>query len=155
MFQMIGIWISLLFMHPLHLGVIHLNVNEQNEAEIEVRLFTDDLEAAIMHQYGKPFKTVYSDEESVNRVLDYLGQKMRLYENQKPLVLKCTEIKPQKDVTVISCKTTIKEKNSLKICCEVFFELFRDQTNLIILKTNDIEEGYRLDQSKACVSVED
>ncbi|PLX18558.1 MAG: hypothetical protein C0599_12035 [Salinivirgaceae bacterium] len=155
MIQMIGLWISLLIMHPLHLGVIHLNVNEQNEAEIEMRLFTDDLEAAITHFTEKAYKINYDDEQSKKYITEYLSRKLFIYGDQKRLSLSFLDVKPQKDVTVITYKVKVKRNATIKVCCEAFFELYRDQTNLLIVKTNNIEEGYRLDQSKACASVED
>lgn len=155
MFQMVKIGISILLMHPLHLGVVHMNIDNQYKANIEIRLFTDDLENAIFYALNEKHVINHSDENSLELVSSYLNDKIKISDGNSIKLLKIQSLEKDKDVSVIKYQTTLGEWNSLSFCCEFFFELFNDQTNLLIVKTPSIEEGFRMDKSKSCVIVEE
>jgi hypothetical protein len=144
----------MMVMHPLHLGVLHLNINSQNHANIEVRLFTDDLESAVFHFANKEIVIDVLDDNTLKLVSNYLIDKVKIYNGNEAKAIKLLSIKKDKDVTIIEYETTLGDWSSFKFCCEVFFELFNDQTNLLIVKTPSLEEGFRVDQYKSCVIVE-
>jgi hypothetical protein len=154
MIQMVNFFICLLFMHPLHLGVIHLDVYEDKVANIEIRVFTDDLENAVSHLSNSKFTVNYNDENSLKQVQDYVESNLNLFIKERPLELNIVSIEPDRDVTKLIFEATLTNVNSLKVCCEMFYELFRDQTNLLIVKSPKTEDGYRLDQNKKCIIVD-
>lgn len=154
MIHMLSLCFYLLSMHPLHMGVIHLNIDENKVINIEIRVFTYDLESAVGHYTNSDFKLDYNDKKSVQLAENYITHNLQIYSGENALVVKFLSVEREKDVTVLTFHAILAKMESLKVCCEVFQELFRDQTNLLIVKSPQNEEGYRLDHVKKCVVVE-
>lgn len=141
------------FYHPLHLGVLHIDVSK-NQAEVNIRLFTDDLENAILHNNGKTIKMNCKDSIAVYHAKKYISNHFKIKQNKHTIPLKLIDLKKDKDVTEFQYKATIDSKVPLQICCEFFLKLFRDQTNLLIIKQKQAEEGFRMNHNKKCIDVE-
>ena len=154
MIQMLSLCFYLLSMHPLHMGVIHLDIDENKMVKIEARVFKNDLESALGHYKHADFILDYNDKKSVQLATDYIIHNLQIYSGEKLVAVKFLSIEREKDVAVFTFQATLAEMKSLKVCCEVFQELFSDQTNLLIVKSPQNEEGYRLDHAKKCVVVE-
>ncbi len=141
-------------MHPLHLGVLHMDIQANGRATIQVRLFTDDLENGIYHLFNKKMKVVPGQAEAEKHVRQYIEQKLKIQQNSKPLDVDFVSMKKDKDVTELEYRFKLESEKSMQICCNVFFELFRDQTNLLIINFDGKEDGFRLTPNRECINVE-
>lgn len=146
--------ISLMFYHPLHLGVIHIDVAQNNESHISVKVFTDDLENAIMQKSAGTFKIQFSDPVSIERASRYVINHFKVRQSEVDVELKLNHAKRESDVSVFVYSATIQSEEPFEVCCNIFYELFSDQTNLLIVNLIDDEDGYRLSSRKTCAYVE-
>ncbi len=140
--------------HPLHLGVIHLDANQSGQVSIQVKVFTDDLENAIIHGQNSDFTMNYTDKPAIKAANRYIMSNIDIKQSGKNVRLKLQKVYPDRDVTIFDYSTTIKNDISFEVCCHIFYELFNDQTNLLIVNVVNEEEGYRLSSSKTCAHVE-
>lgn len=141
-------------MHPLHLGVLHVDVNESGQTSVQIRLFTDDLENGLYHAFGEKVSVVPGKSDVEKKVRQYINQKFIIQQDGNSLDMDFKSLINDKDVTELKYNLNVSGEKPLQICCDVFFELFRDQTNLLIINLNGEEEGFRLTPNNKCVSVE-
>ncbi|WP_462281120.1 DUF6702 family protein [Salinivirga cyanobacteriivorans] len=154
MLNILSFVISLMFFHPLHLGVIHFNATEAGQVTINVKVFTDDLENAVIHNSNSSFKMDYASDDAVAQASQYIESRFGLTQSGKNIELKLLEVGPKKDVTIFKYTTTIAPNVAFDVCCSIFYEIFNDQTNLLIVNIVDQEDGYRLSSRKKCAHVE-
>jgi len=141
-------------MHPLHLGVLHVDVNESGQTSVQIRLFTDDLENGLYHTFGEKVSIVPGKSEIEKKVRQYINQKFIIEQDGSSLNMDFKSLTKDKDVTELRYSLNVSGEKTLHICCNVFFELFRDQTNLLIVNFDGKEDGFRLTPNKECVNVE-
>ncbi|MFO7862623.1 MAG: DUF6702 family protein [Salinivirgaceae bacterium] len=140
-------------MHPLHLGVIHIDVAEQGQSSLVVRVFTDDLEHAIAVADNSSFAFHYNNQSSVERGTDYVVEKLNITQNGQQIKPEYIKVAQRDDATEFTFKLMIEARTGFSVCCTIFHELFTDQTNLVIIKTATSENGSRLTTNKPCVDV--
>lgn len=143
-----------MFFHPLHLGVIHFNSTATGQVTINVKVFTDDLENALIHNSNSDFKMDYDNADAVKDASQYIDSRFDLTQSGREVPLELLEVGPRKDVTIFKYTATIEPDVAFDVCCNIFYELFNDQTNLLIVNIIDKEDGYRLSSRKTCAHVE-
>jgi hypothetical protein len=82
------------FVHPFFLGITHVRINQnQTEAQIELRLFTDDVQRALK-THGIAFNPRVRDSATLSKLQNIMDQKIALWSKGKdtqwkkvPLVL--------------------------------------------------------------------
>ncbi|HKK59861.1 MAG TPA: DUF6702 family protein [Salinivirga sp.] len=154
MLNILSFVISLMFFHPLHLGVIHFNATEAGQVTINVKVFTDDLENALIHNSNSDFKMNYDNVDAVKDASQYIDSRFDVTQSGSEVSLELLEVGPRRDVTIFKYTATIDSDVAFDVCCSIFYELFNDQTNLLIVNLIDQEDGYRLSSRKTCAHVE-
>lgn len=153
---MLKIVIFILFIaiyHPLHLGVLHIDVGTAGSSDISVRVFTDDLANALQHEFNRSVKMNYNDSATVNITDQYIRNHFTIKQKKKTIRLELNSVEPEEDITVFRYQAKVDQHQSMKICCDIFFHLFNDQTNLLMIHTDGNEDGFRLTHTNSCINV--
>jgi len=140
-------------MHPLHLGVVHFNMNDSATADIVVRLFSDDLMNAIDTDNHGQRVFSHLDSALVQRGQKYISQHLKLKQGMKGVSYKFIHVKQVEDATEFRLKASLATVDDLQICCTFFFEIYGDQTNLLLVKSTVMEDGFRLTSRNTCAHV--
>ncbi|MDA3866636.1 MAG: hypothetical protein PF489_07795 [Salinivirgaceae bacterium] len=153
MMNLIFIFLSVVAMHPLHLGVIHIDMAEQGQSNLVVRVFTNDLEHAIAAADNNAFAFNYNDKSSVARGTSYVLEKLSIMQNGQQIEPEFLKVARRDDATEFTFELTLNSLTGFSVCGTIFHELFTDQTNLVIVKTKTSENGNRLTTNNPCVDV--
>lgn len=140
-------------MHPLHLGVVHFNMENSATADIIVRLFSDDLMNAIEPDSHGQNVFSHLDSVSVRRGQNYISQHLKLTQGAKEVSYEFIHVKQVEDATEFRLKASLATVDDLQICCTFFFEIYGDQTNLLLVKSAAMEDGFRLTSRNTCAHV--
>lgn len=130
---------TLLFhlMHPFHVSVTEISFNDNNKhLEINIRIFTDDLED-VLEQYGNADPDLFNSfkEPMVQALLkSYLESNFVIKENDKKLDLDF--VGAEEDGDVIWCymeSKRVRNPESIWVRNSLLLDLFDDQINLVHL----------------------
>ncbi|HEX4947393.1 MAG TPA: DUF6702 family protein [Blastocatellia bacterium] len=122
--------------HKFHLSFMQLEFNAQEKtAEITLRVFADDLENALSQRSGKPIKLDHKEAPSL--IAAYLRDTVELKGRNgqlKKLMWIGMELKA--DVALLYVEAKMPEGFAgTQLRQQVFFELFEDQVNQVLLKS--------------------
>jgi hypothetical protein len=130
--------------HPIHVSVCNIEFND-DKLTIAVKLFKDDFQLAIYHNYGLELK--YDDAEFTNskKVIDkYMNNALKIVLDKKDslkLSFKRAEIN---DEAVWFYYTFDQDDfNKIYVKNELLLDIYGDQTNLLILNYRNKQNGYR------------
>jgi hypothetical protein len=153
---MIRYLLFLMLMHPLHLATIHIYTDKNDELKATVKVFKDDLENAIYHSYNQSFETDELNKKNKLLAAKYINDHFFIRSDSVKINLIVDSIEVQNDVTIFRFSIPCKIENNMVLGCDIFNELFNDQTNLIMIKLGTFEKGYRLNnrQNKIEISFE-
>lgn len=140
-------------MHPLHLGVVHLNVEHNTEVDIVIRLFSDDLRAALRGGECDGSMFNCADSVSVSDAKNYINKHFKITQASDVSVMEFVHVKPVEDATEFQYRVKLSDVKEVEVCCTFFLDHFSDQTNLLLVKTPSMEEGFRLMSHNTCVHV--
>jgi hypothetical protein len=134
-------WISLfaLPVHEFHTSLAQINYNKGTQSfEVSLRVFTDDLEAALTLE--NQHKKLTIDQDIADRIIQqYLEKHFALLNGQnkkKPMNYVGKEV--EVDVTWIYVEIPANENPSgFRLQNSIFTELFDDQVNIVNLKYLD------------------
>jgi hypothetical protein len=129
--------------HKFHASFATLNYNEQNKSlEITLRIFPDDLEAALGKQFGKSVKLDKSKESS-QMILNYLKKTFEVKKSGRPQQFRWVGMELGVDSAWLYFESKMPagiagaQIRNLFLC-----ELFDDQTNVVSIKY----QGKQVDQ---------
>jgi hypothetical protein len=139
------------FGHPLHISVASFDYNkEKNKFELTIKLFTIDLEDIILKNQNINLKLGSPDEflESTKFIDKYIQDNLIFKVNQfKKNKTKINYIKREitDDSIWLYYEIPINKKlKRIQIVNTLLNDLFSDQSNLLILKFNDLEFAEKL-----------
>lgn len=142
-------FISLItLVHPLHISVTEITLDEkENELEIMMRVFTDDLEAAIRNEKNNPdLSLVNPPNTTLDKIAwDYLQTKFKITANGEQLNLKYLGHEKDEDVIVFYVQVQPAKKfETISITNSIITELYDDQSNLVNVTIGEITRSLRL-----------
>ncbi len=121
--------------HKFHVSFTQIEYNAAAKtAEITVRVFANDLEAALSQRRGKAVKLDHKDAPAL--IAMYLRETVEL-KGSRGQVKKLTWIgmEPKADVALLYVEAKLPEGLAgTQLRQRVFFELFEDQVNQVLLK---------------------
>ncbi len=124
--------------HKFHASITELELNEQTgKLEVVMRLFTDDLEAALSKRLGR---TVVIDREDLGQaVLAYARDVLQISDaGGKALTLNWVGMEVQVKNTFVYVELDKPAAlEGVTLVQRVFYELFRDQVNTVNFKHGD------------------
>lgn len=137
-----------IFVHPLHISVTEITLDEkENELEIMMRVFTDDLEAAIRSEKNNPdLSLVNPRNTTLDKIAwDYLQTRFKITANGEQLNLKYLGYEKDEDVIVFYVQVQPAKKfETISITNSIITELYDDQSNLINVTVGETTRSLRL-----------
>ncbi len=127
--------------HKIHVSVSSLEFNQTNqEVEIAIRVFTDDLETALSRRAERPVKIDTATAGKDKRVSDLLMAYLRSHFELKnkagrPIVLTWSGIEGEMDMFWLYVKGRMPGGlEGAQMRNKIFCELFEDQVNIVNAK---------------------
>lgn len=141
--------------HPLHLSVTNINYQEdKQELTFAFKIFTDDLETAVLHNHQELLHLTQPDEHAKadSFITHYLSSCFEIVINEqtyKPEDMEFIERKQEANAVWIRYKLPLREQvNSAMIKNGILNDLYFDQTNLVFFKFKDTDKAFKLDREK-------
>jgi hypothetical protein len=140
--------------HPVHVSVLNIeHVKEKNELDLTFRIFSDDLRMLAFHRYGDWIDTLaIADTAKSDGFIERYVQSMvqLVINNNDTLKLGSYQKKVEAGNLWLYYSVPVgKEINHFHISNYLLMDIFGDQTNLVIVNINGIENGFSLDASNA------
>jgi len=149
------LWMSFLFLpvwHPLHVCITNVEYDESTEVfNISHRVFSDDFNLLIVHKYGILLNSDVNLQDTINR---YFSDSFRFTVNDETELEYTYSGNKVNEEAIWYYYTTqpCPHVRSLTIKNTIMFDLYSDQTNLLIFKCGDFESGFEFTGDKSAVS---
>ena len=148
-FRLLVILFFLKPLHPFHISICEMSYNTETTCfEISYRVFSDDFEVALTGISDVKVDILKEFEKEKSKLLidDYFNQHFGIWIEGQKVSLNYLGSEHVDDALwnyFESEKTPIS--GSTKIVNEVFFEIFKDQMNLIHFNIGDKKRSFRFD----------
>lgn len=151
MFKTLFFSIWLLF-HPVHVTLTSIDyVPEMDSFKVFVRMYFDDfLRDNKLNGKEIQNKDFSTDNSSSRNVLEkYLAEKVIIEVNEKQLSGKLQDINlVDNEISMNLVYSTGKKPKTITVKNLIMTDLYSDQSNMIIVKISDFEEGVKLTADK-------
>lgn len=138
----------LAFVHPLHISVTEITLDDkEQELEIMIRVFTDDLEQAIRAESKNPELNIMKPAgiTTDKLVWNYMQSRFKITANGEQLNLKYLGHEKDEDVTVFYVQVQPMQKfETISITNSIITELYDDQSNLVNVTLGETTKSLRL-----------
>ena len=143
----------LLVFHPVHISVTNMEYNKGEKIFlVSFKVFTDDFETIVERKYGVNLNLGKEDElENADEYFSrYFRESFSFIVNGEELKEPVYLEKKMNDISVwlyykYSISGNVKDVGIKNI---IMLDIFMDQSNLLIFKYNDFEEGFVFDRKK-------
>ena len=131
-----------MLLHPVHVSLTGIDYNSENRIyTVFVKVYTDDLESDIKLNPGCKEGPFASADD---RYSNYLCDRIVVKEDGKQLGLKLLGYESD----ALEHRFTLEAKggktvNSVTVINCIMTRLYEDQSNMVLFRFNDIEEGYK------------
>ena len=139
--------------HPFHVGVTQINIKDNRDVQLEVRVFTDDIQKVMLSR-GVRFNPENSDKKSKNEVERYLLKHLQLKTAFKnlphtwvPIHLKLVGFERESDATwfyLEPAEVLKQEAVKWRFSNTVLFDLFDDQMHVVNTSNGEIRVSEQL-----------
>jgi hypothetical protein len=137
-----------LFFHPVHVSLTSIDyVRETGNFKGFVRIYLDDfLLDCEQHGYEIDQEQLIAGEPSSQAVLGkYLNEKLIVKVNRKIVKGNLENVKiADNEIDVELLYENSRAPKTITITSTIMTDLYSDQSNMIIVKVNDFEEGVKL-----------
>jgi hypothetical protein len=151
MFKILFFSIWLLF-HPVHVTLTSIDyIPEMDSFKVFVRMNFDDFLLDCKINGGDVLTKDFSgDDSSLRDVMEkYIGEKIKIEVNEKQLSGKLQEINlVDNDISMNLLYSNGKKPKTIIVKNLIMTGLYSDQSNMIIVRINDFEEGVKLTADK-------
>lgn len=145
------------FAHPIHISLANIEFVPENKCfHIIIKLDKEDFSNIIYHYYGINFDSTFNAENKLNikAINSYINNNFEFKLNKKTLKTEFQKISFNNESVWIKYKTVgIKKTNQITIKNTLLNDLFYDQTNLVIFKYHDYENGYQLTYNENTIEI--
>ena len=138
---------STVFAHPIHVSVSNLEFTGE-EPLIAIKLFKDDLQLAIYHNYAIEIPFEKMDNNMYRDIMmKYLSERfiIKLNKNEN-LKLEYENIETNDEAIWFYFQTKeLPPVKKITVLNKIFLDIYQDQTNLLIINYKGKQRGYRFD----------
>ena len=144
--------------HPIHVSIVNMDYSpDSGKIDYSVRLFYDDFQALINFKYNTLLDFSHQSRMTTKEqeaVVDYIDRNFCIMDTTG----KCVEPKflgwkvEDASVWLFFCAYPVLELSFLTIKNTIMLELFADQVNLVILHTNNNQQGFQFDKRTTVLS---
>jgi hypothetical protein len=136
------------FIHPVHVTITSIDyIPEMDSFKVFVRMYFDDfLLDCKLNGRDIQNKDFSGDSSSSRDVMEkYLGEKIIIKVNEKQLSGKLQKMKiADNEISMNLEYTTGKKPRTITVKNLIMTGLYSDQSNMMIVRINDFEEGVKL-----------
>lgn len=138
--------------HALYLGTLQLKYQaEEQEAFLDLKVFSDDLQSAIRNAYQEfqpgPLSTLFSQNQSL--IEDYFTQHLTLRINDVDHVPQLYQSEQMNDAYLLQFKfTSPAHWTKLELTADFFMELFPNQINVVSVAYQQQKQFARLSKKQ-------
>lgn len=138
--------------HKFYVSVTQIEyVKEKESVEIVMRIFIEDLEKLLRERYDKniTLNTSKSEKQIDSYIENYVAKKVLIKVNNNPLDFKFLGKEYEDDI--VFCYLEIEDVSEIKdfeISNTLFFEVFKEQQNIIKTNINTEMESFVLTSQK-------
>jgi hypothetical protein len=151
MFKTLFFSIWLLF-HPVHVTLTSIDyVPKMGSFKVFVRMNFDDFLLDCKLNGDNILNKKFSVNDSLSKDImeKYLGEKIIITVNEKPLSGELKDINLiDNEISINLMYSTMKKPKTITVKNLIMTGLYKDQSNMIILKIDDFEEGVKLTADK-------
>ncbi len=136
------------FAHPVHVSVCSVEIYpELNEVQVLIKVFKNDMELALFHNYQ--IKVDYISEDSVDLNYNYIKKYIKEHfslESNKVINYVLNGVEFDSDIVWLNYTINLRRiPTKFIIVNTIFNDIYFDQKNLMIIKCNNYEKGFELD----------
>jgi len=130
--------------HPVHVSICNLEI-EQERITIAVKLFKDDFQLALQHNYGNIIETDDLTAPVYKNLLDkYINDALLIVMNKRDSVrFTYNKTEMNEEAIWLYYSTEYKNLKKLMIRNALLLDIYLDQTNLVIINHKGKQNGYR------------
>lgn len=144
--------------HPFYVSVTEVEHNAQDKTlEISSKIFTDDLEAVLLKNYGTlvDFKKTNEKASQDKLVADYLKKHLVLKADGKPLNLDYVGFEEEREAIWVYCQVTgVATVKKLEMDISILHDYTNSQINLVHATVGGDRKSNKLDYPKRTVVFE-
>lgn len=148
-FIFIAFWLAL---HPVHVTLLSIGYSpEKNAFDAFLRVYYDDFQVDYERLTGEPalFDFERRKPEAVKGISAYLKEKVQIYSGEKILSFKIVSLALSSNELNINIVYNYSGKpETFKVKNSILTDLYNDQSNLLIFRYGDYEEGVKLTPEK-------
>jgi len=141
--------------HPLHVTISNAEINaERCEISVNHRFFADDFELLFFHLYETVIKPETGKDFNAREnemIQNYMNSAFQLIpEGEGALRMKIVSKSQQDDILWLEFRGELSDCNqvSYKLINTIMLNLYDDQTNLVIITNNGVDQGFEFDFRK-------
>jgi hypothetical protein len=134
--------------HPVHVTFTSIDYDRERVTfKVFVRMYFDDFLRDCQLNGNEILNNDFSDDDpsSMKTMEKYLGEKVILKVNEKQLSGKLLAMKlADNEISMNLYYKAEKKPKTISVNNSIMTSLYNDQSNMIIIKVNDFEEGVKL-----------
>jgi hypothetical protein len=138
--------------HPVHVTFTSIDyAPELNSFNVFIRMYFDDFQRDCKLRGVEIQEGVLSTDNSMVKIAieKYIGEVMMIRANEKQLSGKLLDLNiADNELSMNMEYKTGKNIKKISVKNQIFTGLYTDQSNMVILKINDFEEGFKLTSDK-------
>ena len=136
--------------HPIHVSVTNVDLDPgEGTMDLSVKIFADDFQDLILQKYSVQLQITEQIEpgENIQQVNNYIGEALQLEINGKETKgLQFIESNLNEEAIWLHYRYEHGGRiRKVSIRNTLMLDKFDDQTNLLIVSYNEIQNGYRMD----------
>lgn len=136
------------FMHPLHVSVTEIEMDEKDKRlEIMMRVFMDDLEVTFRDSFKQPEMDILNPKGiTVDEMMEkYLKTHFRIMLDNKPTVTKYLGHEQEGEAFIFYIEVNnVKNWNTISVQNDIITETYDDQSNLVHVTVHETVRSLRL-----------
>jgi hypothetical protein len=138
-------------LHPVHVSLMSIEYSEKDGAfNVFLKLYSDDFILDYRLLTGDTSKIDFSARaDSETQVERYLSEKIQVFAEEKKLVCKLIKLESSEGELKMDLVFNNKKKaKNYLVKNLIMTDLYKDQSNLLIFRYGDYEEGIKLSPEK-------
>jgi hypothetical protein len=145
---------NIILAHPIHISVVNLDVfPDSGKIDYSIRIFYEDFQTFINHKYNTRIdfnnqsRMTFKEQQSV---IDYISKAFRIADDNFSIIepeFLSWKIEDE-SIWLFFCAKLSDNCNKLYIYNELLLDLFSDQTNYVIYRNAEEENGIEFNKRK-------
>lgn len=144
------LWIAL-FVHPLHVSVTEIEMDEKDKRlEIMMRIFIDDLETTLRQSLGQPELDILNPKpQTLDQMMEgYLRSRFRVALDGKAQIFKYLGHEQENEAFIFYVEIDkVKKWKTIQVQNNIITEVYDDQSNLVHVTVQETVRSLRLTRS--------